>query len=735
MGGSVVHSIQKTSTLLIAIVMLSMAAVLVYQSNDMAQRSINIKEREIQLASLVKVLELSVVKIQYNLADFRSIKSSPSWDARLNTAAETALDFRIAVQKMRMQDSEQAFIYDALLPTFHEFYRVGLQMARSYIDGGPEVAVLFSGQFAVTANAMNAKVSTIAKRLRLSAEKSLTESALAARVHVWTGIVFGVVFILLLVRCGLFYWKHWVRPVNQLGDSVSSLVADLKESLVPAQLAKPNRVINKSIAKVYGAIDDLISHSDEKVDDLQRELQSLVFVRQALDVSHACVMLTDERFTILYANSSLMQLFQNQRKAFVAEFGDLDSVNLVGKRLDLFRRNPEKRVDVLARLSHRMRARIPVANRMMTLVVTLIDDVENSSGFLIEWQDVTHEFKVEQQIKLLVASAAKGDLSKRISIDSLKKLAPSSFLGHVSRDLNELMEVVTLAVDGSEGSLCSLVEGRTDEDSDIDLPGRFGDLSESIRGLSAHLNMLVIEKKEFSKWAAFNTQGVFKVSRELQENAQQQSRLVGPVCFEAEKLLALTQKVKKSALSLNNGVNQAEFKAQQAGQFIERLVESYQQMDKSNVNITDAVDMVEQVAFQANLLALNAAVEAARAGEQGKSFAVVASEVRVQAMRAAKAAADIKSYVNSNVAHVDSGIENANAWNSSVLELLSIFSVAENDEFSRSLSAQLEGVEQLKGSVSNMNSLVHQNGTLVEYLSDSAESMKYQSERLSYLQE
>ncbi|WP_028469268.1 methyl-accepting chemotaxis protein [Neptunomonas japonica] len=735
MGGSVVHSIQKTSTLLIAIVVLSMMAVLVYQSNDMAQRSINIKEREIQLASLVKVLELSVVKLQYNLADFRSIKGSQNWDTRLNTAAETALDFRIAAQKMRMQDSEHAFLYDSLLPTFHEFYRVGLHMARAYIDGGPEVAVLFSGQFGVTANAMNVKVGAIAKRLQLSTEKSLAESAFAARIHVWTCIVFGVVFILLLVRCGLFFWKRWVTPVNQLGDSLSSLTADIQKNRINAPLAKPNDFTNESIAKVYTAIDDLMSHYDEKLGSLQLELQSLAFVRQALDASHACVMLTDERFTILYANSSLVQLFQNQRKAFVAEFGELDSVSLVGKQLDLFRRNPEKRAAVLGRLSHRMRARIPVSNRMMTLVVTLLEGAGSSPGFLIEWQDVTHEFKVEQQIKLLVASAAKGDLSKRVSTDSLKELAPRSFLGHVSRELNELMEIATLAVDEVQGSLCSLIEGHTEGSVESELPGRFGELSESVSVLSDHLNILLIEKKELSKWAAFNAQSVFKVSRELQGNAQQQSGSVGPVCFEAEKLLALTQKVKKSALSLNSGINQAELKAQQARQFIERLVESYQQMNKSNVNITDAVDMVEQVAFQANLLALNAAVEAARAGEQGKSFAVVASEVRVQAMRAAKAAADIKSYVNSNIEHVESGIENADAWSSSILELLSIFSVAESDEFSRSLSEQLEGVEQLKGSVSNMGSLVDQNRTLIESLSDSAESMKYQSERLKYLHE
>lgn len=733
MGGSVVHLIQKTSTLLV--VMLLMAAVLIYQSNDVARRSNNIEGRELQLVSLVKVLQLSVARLQYNLADFRSIKSSQNWDARLNTAADMALDFRIATQKMRMRDSEQTYEYDALLPTFHEFYKVGLHMARAYINGGPELAVLFSGQFGVTANAMNAKVAAIAQRLQLRTKKSLAESASAARIHLWTAIVFAIVLILLLTRFGVFLRNRWIQPLTQFSGSVSSLGAEMKGNPVVARLAVPSVIANEGVDKIYVAINDLLSGCDEKVSSLQLELKSLIFVRQALDASHACVMLSDENFTVLYANNALVQLLQKQRKAFVAEFGELDPVDLVGKQFDLFRRNPEKRSEVLGHLSHRMRARIPVSDRMMKLVVTKLDGATNQPGFLIEWQDITHEFKVEQQIKLLIAAAAKGDLSKRISIDPLKALAPSSFLGHISRDLNELMEVASLAVVDTQGALSALVEGYTDRESEIDLPGSFGELSGQVKVLSCHLEMLIIEKKELSKWVDFNTQGVFQISRKLQENAHHQSELTDPIRTDVDNLSHVNQKIQKAACSLNNGVNQAEQGAQQARQFTKRLVESYQQMSESNVNISDAVDMVEQVAFQANLLALNAAVEAARAGEQGKSFAVVASEVRVQAMRAAKAAADIKSYVNGNVEHVESGIENVDAWGSSIIELLSVFSAADNDEFSRSLSEQLKGVDQLIESIRSMDSLAQQSETLVESLSDSAESMKRQSARLRYLHE
>ena len=49
-------------------------------------------------------------------------------------------------------------------------------------------------------------------------------------------------------------------------------------------------------------------------------------------------------------------------------------------------------------------------------------------------------------------------------------------------------------------------------------------------------------------------------------------------------------------------------------------------MDEINVQvnlITDAISIIDQIAFQTNILSLNAAVEAAT-GEAGKGFAVVA---------------------------------------------------------------------------------------------------------------
>jgi len=142
--------------------------------------------------------------------------------------------------------------------------------------------------------------------------------------------------------------------------------------------------------------------------------------------------------------------------------------------------------------------------------------------------------------------------------------------------------------------------------------------------------------------------------------------------------------------------------------------ETANSMDEINdkvAAINEAINVIDQIAFQTNILSLNAAVEAATAGEAGKGFAVVAQEVRNLASRSAEAAKEIKNLVEDanskanngkNISdNMIKGYDELNNHISNTIDLIKNVSDASKE--------QMSGIEQINDAISMLDRVTQEN--------------------------
>ena len=225
---------------------------------------------------------------------------------------------------------------------------------------------------------------------------------------------------------------------------------------------------------------------------------------------------------------------------------------------------------------------------------------------------------------------------------------------------------------------------------------------------------------------------IAKASQALAEGASQQAASLETISSSLEELTATTRGNADSTAKANELMSETRRIVVRAGESMEKMQTSMQDISTAGRAIEEIIKTIDSIAFQTNLLALNAAVEAARAGEVGAGFAVVADEVRNLAARAADAARDTSTLIESTISKINQGGELVNQTHGAFTEVNAATDKVGDllGDVAAASSEQAQGIDQINQALSKLDRVIQENAARSEEEAAASEQLGSQAEAL-----
>ncbi len=120
-----------------------------------------------------------------------------------------------------------------------------------------------------------------------------------------------------------------------------------------------------------------------------------------------------------------------------------------------------------------------------------------------------------------------------------------------------------------------------------------------------------------------------------------------------DDLKKVNDRTQQSSIEINETLNNVSTYSENSSSHLLKTRESVVTLKSKSAEMSDFVQVINDIADQVNLLSLNASIEAARAGEAGRGFAVVADEISKLADATSSNAREIERIIRDNQSLID----------------------------------------------------------------------------------
>ncbi|NTE85260.1 methyl-accepting chemotaxis protein [Agrobacterium rubi] len=327
----------------------------------------------------------------------------------------------------------------------------------------------------------------------------------------------------------------------------------------------------------------------------------------------------------------------------------------------------------------------------------------------------------------VVSAAAAGDFTSRITKDY-----GDDNLNRFATNINALLVSVDTGVTETGRVIESLAQGDLTQTMNGNFHGVFAELQSNVNETFAKLKGTISEVRGSTESINGNANELRSAADDMSKRTEQQAAALEETSAALDEITAVVRNSTARAQEASAMVSETKEKTTESAKVVRDAVAAMGRIEQASREISQIINVIDEIAFQTNLLALNAGVEAARAGEAGKGFAVVAQEVRELAQRSANAAKDIKTLINKSGDEVGHGVtlvkRTGEALDEMETRVLGI-----NDHIHSIATAAKEqstGLQEVNTAINQMDQVTQRNAAMVEETSAATHKLSGEAENL-----